>query len=112
MPYIVVCRKWGSTPVKWNVADWKWSECQLVKELLGGVPGERALPQWLHEEVPYDAYAELKKKKLFLEILCKIEGKTVLNEKREIDMKRKITARDIQLVIKEVAGIDVSIIET
>ena len=111
MPYIIICRKWGDTPIKWNTANWKWSECDLVEELLGGVPGEKVLPQWLYEEVPYDAYAELKKRR-FLEILCKIEGKTLLNEKREIDIHRKITVSEVKLVIKEVAGIDVSIIET
>lgn len=113
MPYIITCRKWGGTPVQWKSADWKWSECQLIKELLGGKPGETVLPPWLHDEVPYDAYAEMKKRK-FLEILCKVEGKTVLNERREpkIDINRKITVRDIKLVIKEVAGVDVSIIET
>jgi hypothetical protein len=105
MPYI--CHTWSTANVQWNLADWTWSECQLVNDILGA-PGERAMPRWLWEESPYDAYAEIKKRK-FIELLCKVEGKTLLNEKREINITRKITVNDIKLVVKAVAGIDVKI---
>lgn len=112
MPYI--CHKWDQTAIKWNVANWKWSECQFVLDLFSagstGVPGEMALPAWLHEEVPYDAYAELKKKK-FIEILCKVKGEPLYEAKVEKMMNKKISASDIKMVIKEVTGIDVSILE-
>jgi hypothetical protein len=105
-----LCYKWGSTGVPWNLANWKWSECQLVQELLTafppGVDAETAVPQWLREEEPYSPYDKQKKDR-FIRILCKVKGYPEYDEQKKVMNDIKVTADDVILVIKAVSGIDV-----
>ncbi len=105
-----LCYKWGSTSVPWNMANWKWSECQLVAEVIGGlpggIPGEEALPSWLKEEEPYDPYGKEKRKR-FIRLLCKVKGYPEYDEQKEVRKDIKITVDDVILVIKKVSGINV-----
>ena len=98
----------------WNMANWKWSECQLVEELLTGlhtgVPGEHALPSWLQEQYkPYDPYEKQKREK-FIRLLCKVKSEPEYDEKKKVRDDIKITVDDVALVIKAVSGIDIKAI--
>lgn len=112
----IICHKWGECNVLWKNADWKWSECQLVAEIIEGlqqrpgVPGEAALPSWLREEKIYDPY-EQDKRRRFIELLAKVKGEKDFGEKRQINENVKISVHDVKLVVKKVSGIDISILE-
>jgi hypothetical protein len=105
------CYKWGDCNIQWNLADWTWSECQFVEELISeirpGIPGEEALPNWLKEDVPYNPYDQEKRKK-FIKLLCKI-NKTDYEEEKMSNKNIKISVNDVSLVIKKVSGIDIKI---
>ena len=94
------------------MANWTWSECQLIEEILSsipttGIPGEKALPPWLQEEEkPYNPY-EQKKRDKFIQLLCKVKGYSEFDEKKKVRDDIKVTINDVALVIKAVSGIDV-----
>ena len=122
------CYIWGSADRLWNDADWKWSECAIVREIMLGVDASKMLPSWLENEGkdredlreqpdwpreepdPEPASwkrstEDAKKRKQFIELLCEVErrkfGKT-LRKRDDI----KISIKDVQLVLKEVAGVE------
>ena len=101
----VFCYKWGNCNIPWNLANWKWSECQLVEDIIRGYgPGAPPFfPQWLREDE--------EKKKRFIRLLCKVKGEPEYDESKEVRTDIDITAKDVEMVIKAVAGIDVTITE-
>lgn len=106
MPFL--CHKWGETSIKWNSAQFKWNECELVNEILTGIPGELAVPAWLREEVPYNPY-EKDKRKRFIRLLAKVKGYPDFEKQTEIRDDIKITIEDVSMVVKAVAGIDLKV---
>jgi hypothetical protein len=112
-----ICYKWNcpdSPSVWWKNADWKWSECQLVDEVIGGlpkgVPGEWALPPWLQDQ--YDPYNQQNKEKRerFIRLIAKVKDKEY-DEKKKVNPDIKISIDDIKMVVKAVKGIDVQVTE-
>jgi len=101
------CYKWGNADVLWNLANWTWSECQLVEDIIKGFgPGAPPIfPAWLKDD------AEEEKKKRFIRLLCKVKGEPLYDEKKEVRTDIKITTKDVEMVVKAVAGIDVTITE-
>lgn len=102
------CYRWGNANVRWNVADWTWSECQTVGDIISGFgPGAPpAFPAWLREDKKDD-----ERQKRFIRLLCKVKGEPLYDEKKEVKSNIIVNARDIELVVKAVAGIDVIITE-
>jgi len=89
--------QWNKANFQWNHNPYTWDDCALIIEILqqgGGAPDE-----YLNKD--------LKKKKQFIKLLCKVEGKEY-KETKEVH-KTKIFIRDIKLVAKEVLGVDVKI---
>ena len=105
-------------PFQWNTADFNWNainptygktypsnervtgtnlwdDCALIIELIGKTHPDEFLNQ------------NLKKKKQFIKLLCKIEG-IEYKETKEV-LKRQIRITDIKLVAKELLGIDLKI---
>jgi hypothetical protein len=72
-----------------------WDDCALIIELIGKTHPDEFLNQ------------NLKKKKQFIKLLCKIEG-IEYKETKEV-LKRQIRITDIKLVAKELLGIDLKI---
>lgn len=116
-----ICYKWNcidsAANVWWNQANWWWSECQLVEEIVGGlpttgVPGEWALPPWLQED-QYDPYNQKQKEKRerFIRLIAKVKGYPEYDDKAKVRDDIKISIDDIKLVVKAVKGIDVQITE-
>ncbi len=109
---IKICYRWGNCNVLWKDADWKWSECQLVAEIIAvqtGVDATTLIPPWLDE--PWNPYRageeEKKKRKRLVELICKVKG-IKYNEKKELK-DFKVTVEDIKLVVKAVANIDIDL---
>jgi hypothetical protein len=72
-----------------------WDDCALIIELIGKTHPDEFLNQ------------NPEKKKQFIKLLCKVQGKEY-KENKEVH-KTKIFIRDIKLVAKEVLGVDVKI---
>jgi hypothetical protein len=111
-----VCYKWGTCDVLWKNANWKWSECRLVEEIVSGlpqypgIPGELALPPWLRDEEPYNPY-DKKKRERFIRLICKVKNEPEYDEKKKVRTDIKITLEDVKLVVRAVKGIDIQILE-
>jgi hypothetical protein len=108
-----ICYKWGNCNVLYKNANWKFSECQLVDEIIignvPGVPGEFAQPSWLQDEPKSEL--DRKKRKRFIRLIYKVKNYPKYDESKEVKEDIKITVNDIKLVLKAVKGIDVEINE-
>jgi len=111
---VIVCYTWSGCDVLWKNANWLWSECSLIDEVLGdlrpGVPGELAQPNWLQDDKPHNPY-EKDKRKRFINLICKVKGYPTYDEKQDIRDDIKITIEDIKVVVKAVKGIDIQIMD-
>ena len=92
------------TPITWNEANFNWDnnphtwdEVLLVIEAVGG-GGVMA------EDMPWTQFKDEKKKSL-IKLICKVQGKTIKEEKEIQDYKIKIS--DIKLLAEKVLGIEV-----
>jgi len=86
--------KWDNANFTWNNNPYTWNDVALAAELAGGGS---------YEEVLKDE----DKKKKFVKLLCKIQGKEY-EETREVK-DIEIKAKDVELVIKEVLNIDIKV---
>jgi len=102
------CYRWGDCNVPWNLTSWTWSECSLVQDIISGFsPGAPpAFPDWLKEGT-----RDEEKRKRFIRLLCKVKKEPVYDESKEVKTNIRVTAKDVEMVVKTVAGIDVSITE-
>ena len=97
-----------ATPITWNEANFKWDnnphtwdEVQLVVEVVeviqqggGGV---------IEDDMPWMKSQD--KKKRLVKLICKVQGKTIKEEKEIQNYKIKIS--DIKLLAEKVLGIEV-----
>ena len=93
-----------ATPITWNGANFNWDnnphtwdEVLLVIEALGG-GGVMA------EDMPWTQFKDEKKKRL-IKLICKVQGKTIKEEKEIQNYKIKVS--DIKLLAEKVLGIEV-----
>ena len=93
-----------ATPITWNEANFNWDnnphtwdEVLLVIEAVGG-GGVMA------EDMPWTQFKDEKKKRL-IKLICKVQGKTIKEEKEIQDYKIKIS--DIKLLAEKVLGIEI-----
>tara|TARA_B100000282_G_scaffold173237_1_gene125633 strand:+ start:114 stop:467 length:354 start_codon:yes stop_codon:yes gene_type:complete len=112
-------------PIKWDEANFKWNEgstfpnqsstpftwddVALIQQLVEviGLDGD---PDVHDIDDTLDSFLSDKpdKKKKLIKLICKVQGKTY-KETKEID-KVKINIKDVKLLIKEVLGINVTIL--
>jgi hypothetical protein len=98
--------QWGNANFAWETNPFPnqsknpftWDDCALIIEVVEGLLGGKA---------PEDIWKDKQKKKQFIKLLCKIEGKEYKETKEIIDRKIRIT--DIALVAKEVLGINIKV---
>ena len=93
-----------ATPITWDNANFNWDnnphtwdEVQLVIEIVetlkaGGI-----------EEMPWTKNQDTKKR--LVKLICKVQGKTIREEKKIQNYKIKIS--DIKLLAEKVLGIEV-----
>ena len=95
-----------ATPITWNGANFNWDNnphtwdevllvIEVVKALGGGGVIEEDMPWMKNQDT---------KKRLF-KLICKVQGKTIREEKKIQNYKIKIS--DIKLLAEKVLGIEV-----
>tara|TARA_R110001592_G_scaffold7575_1_gene42233 strand:+ start:444 stop:752 length:309 start_codon:yes stop_codon:yes gene_type:complete len=93
--------------IKWDKADFKWDDnphiWNLVREIVassgGTVTGAVRAVEKLDPE----------KKKQFIKLVCKIKGIETYSGQKTIRDDIQVSAADIELVVKEVLGIDLTV---
>ena len=90
---------WDNANFKWNDNPHTWDEVLLVIEAVGG-GGVMA------EDAPWTQWGDTDdRKKRLIKLICKVQGKTITEEK---EIKNyKIKATDIKLLAEKVLGIEV-----
>ncbi len=91
--------KWNTANFKWNDNAFTWDDCALITDIVSSINAGIVTPQNL---IP-----DKKKKKQFIKLLCKIQGKPYEETKQIVDTR--IFIKDIELVAKEVLGINIKI---
>ena len=114
---MATCAIWSTTNVSWANASWLWSECSgseippepPITESIGnyGVDANTLIQPWVLEQ-PWDAYKELKQKKL-IRLICKVKGDSFDEEKRS--KKFDVSVKDIKMVLDTVTIVDLTIRE-
>ena len=99
--------QWGNANFSWesnpfpnqSIPIFKWNDCALILEVIEALGGGYT---------PDDFFGKYPdKKKKFIKLLCKVEGKEY-KETKEV-LNRKIRISDISLVAKEVLGINIKV---
>ena len=95
-----------ATPIKWNEANFNWNdnphtwdEVLLVIEVVKALGGGGVI----EEDMPWIKNQDTKKR--LVKLICKVQGKTIKEEKKIQDYKIKIS--DIKLLAEKVLGIEV-----
>mgnify|MGYP001559162300 CR=1 FL=1 len=91
-----ICYRWGFTNIWWNNANWTWSECQLVRDIVSG-----ALP-------PDEWQKNKEKKKQLIRLICKVK-KEYFDESKMVRDDLKVSVNDVKLVVKTMTGIELDI---
>ena len=97
-----------ATPIKWNEANFNWNnnphtwdEVQLVIEVVEAI--QQGGGGVIEDDMPWMKNQD--KKKRLVKLICKVQGKTIKEEKEIQDYKIKIS--DIKLLAEKVLGIEV-----
>jgi hypothetical protein len=103
-----ICYQWANANISWINADWTWEECQVVQDIISGIPMDGVdattlIQPWIQE--PWNPYRSEKKKKL-IRLICKIKGQDYDESKPVSDYK--INVDDISMVVKKVANFDLN----
>lgn len=95
-----------ATPITWNEANFNWDnnphtwdEVQLVVEVIKALGGGGVM----EEDMPWMKSQDTKKR--LVKLICKVQGKTIKEEKEIQDYKIKVF--DIKLLAEKVLGIEV-----
>jgi len=95
-----------ATPITWNEANFKWNdnphtwdEVLLVIEAVEALGGGGVM----EEDMPWMKNQDTKKR--LVKLICKVQGKTIKEEKEIQDYKIKVS--DIKLLAEKVLGIEV-----
>ena len=93
--------------ITWDKADFKWNDnphiWNLVLEILEAGGGTLEGAVRAVEEL------EPEKKKRFIKLVCKVKGIETYSGQKTIRDDIEVSAEDVELVIKEVLGIDLTV---
>jgi hypothetical protein len=94
--------KWEEANFKWNENPHKWDEVLLVEEVAEAIEAGAGI---------VEAYKQLEpeKKKRFIKLVCKVKGIETYSGQKTIRDDIDVSAEDIELVVKEVLGIDLTV---
>ena len=92
--------------IKWNEANFKWNDnphlWNLVVEIVEAIEGGSGFVEAYEQLAP-------EKKKRFIRLVCKIKGIETYSGQKTIRDDIEVSAEDVELVIKEVLGIDLTV---
>ena len=91
--------KWEDANFTWDQNTFTWEDVFLIQEIADVFAAGDDPVAYLNKNQ--------EKKKKFVKILCRVQGVTYEKKKEYKDIK--IKAKEIELVIKEVLGINVNI---
>ena len=113
------------TKIKWEDADFKWNIAPPSEDFKPGFKASSFPFTWddvaLVEEVVeavqeaggsvIDGISKLKpeKKKRFIKLICKVKGIETYSGQKTIRDDINVSAEDVEFVIKEVLGIDLTV---
>jgi len=110
--------KWEDADFKWNIAppseDFKpgfkassfpftWDDVALVEEVV------EAVQEAGGSVIDGIEKLEPEKKKRFIKLICKVKGIETYSGQKTIRDDIKVSTEDVELVIKEVLGIDLTV---
>ena len=97
-----------ATPITWNEANFNWDnnphtwdEVLLVIEVVEAI--QQGGGGVIEDDMPWMKNQD--KKKRLIKLICKVQGKTIKEEKEIQDYKIKVS--DIKLLAEKVLGIEV-----
>ena len=90
---------WNEANFKWNDNPHTWDEVLLVIEAVEALGGGGVM----EEDMPWMKNQDTKKR--LVKLICKVQGKTIKEEKEIQDYKIKVS--DIKLLAEKVLGIEV-----
>lgn len=93
---------WEANPFpNQSITPFTWDDCALITEIVQAIAGGGG-----HYD-PSRVWKDQKKKRQFIKLLCKVEGKEY-EESKEV-VNRTILISDIALVAKEVLGVNIKV---
>ena len=102
--------KWEEANFKWNLAPtdtsktrYTWDDVKFLEELVDGHGATADGILWHIDQ------ADPEKKKRFIRLVCKVKGIETYSGQKTIRDDIEITAKDIELVIKEVLGKSITV---
>lgn len=115
------CYTWGLDPIavpnQWITADWTWSECAIVDEIVSTVPfgvgvdATQLIPYWLRDDDTKKSLVDVEKRKRFIKLLCKVKGIEYI-ESKEVKDNIKVSVDDVAIVVKAVKGVNLIVKES
>jgi len=94
--------KWEDADFKWNDNPYKWDDVQLVEEVVDAIEANGGIADAIQQLSP-------EKKKRFIKLICKVKGIETYSGQKTIRDDIEVDAKDVELVVKEVLGIDLTV---
>ena len=94
--------KWEDADFKWNDNPYKWDEVQLVEEVVDAIEANGGIADAIQQLSP-------EKKKRFIKLICKVKGIETYSGQKTIRDDINVDAKDIELVVKEVLGVNLTV---
>ena len=94
--------KWEDANFKWSDNPYKWDDVQLVEEVVDEIQTNGGIADAIQQLSP-------EKKKRFIKLICKVKGIETYSGQKTIRDDIEVDAKDVELVVKEVLGIDLTV---
>jgi hypothetical protein len=105
--------KWEGANFLWNSNPYTWNEVEIAAEVIGSSGGWPGLAQTVKRKKPNEILQKVEKldkekKERFIKLVCKIRGIETYSGQKTVKEDIKVTVKDIELIAKEVLGIDLT----
>ena len=87
---------------KWGTNPYKWDDIFLILELISDGASAPEIAGFIEDLDP-------EKKERFIKLVCKVKGIETYSGQKTVKENIKVTAEDVELVVKEVLGIDLTV---
>ena len=95
--------KWEDANFLWNNNPHTWDEVLLVLDVVQSGDGTAEGLLKVVDQL------EPEKKKRFIKLVCKVKGIETYSGQKTIRDDIKVTTKDIELIVKEILGIDLTV---